>query len=79
VWSILRRRSARPGAGSAALLSLPEAFRMAVYYADVEGSSYAEIAAIMGTSKGTVISRLHRGRTRLRELLFGLAPERGVL
>jgi len=63
----------------AALLSLPEAFRMAVYYADVEGFSYAEIAAIMGTSKGTVMLRLHRGRTRLRELLFVLATERGVL
>ncbi|HYB36470.1 MAG TPA: sigma-70 family RNA polymerase sigma factor [Mycobacterium sp.] len=63
----------------AALLSLPEAFRMAVYYADVEGFSYAEIAAIMGTSKGAVTSRLHRGRTRLRELLFVLATERGVL
>jgi RNA polymerase sigma-70 factor, ECF subfamily len=56
----------------AALLSLPEAIRMTVYYADVEGFSYAEIAAIMGTSKGTVTSRLHRGRTRLRELLFVL-------
>jgi RNA polymerase sigma-70 factor, ECF subfamily len=63
----------------AALLSLPEAFRMAVHYADVEGFSYAEIAAIMGTSKGTVMSRLHRGRTQLRELLFVLATERSVL
>jgi RNA polymerase sigma-70 factor (ECF subfamily) len=63
----------------AALLSLPEVFRMSIYYADVEGFSYAEIADIMGTSKGTVTSRLHRGRTRLRELLFGLATERGVL
>ena len=63
----------------AALLSLPEAFRMAVYYADVEGFSYAEIAAVMGTSKGTVMSWLHRGRTRLRELLLVLATERGVL
>jgi RNA polymerase sigma-70 factor, ECF subfamily len=62
----------------AALLSLPEEFRMAIYYADVEGFSYAEIADIMGIPKGTVMSRLHRGRTRLRELLLGLATERGV-
>jgi RNA polymerase sigma-70 factor, ECF subfamily len=63
----------------AALLALPEQIRMAIYYADVEDFSYAQIADIMGTSKGTVMSRLHRGRTRLRELLFGLATERGVL
>jgi RNA polymerase sigma-70 factor (ECF subfamily) len=63
----------------AALLSLPEAYRMAVYYADVEGCSYAEIAAIMGTPKGTVMSRLHRGRARLRKFLLVLATERRVL
>jgi RNA polymerase sigma-70 factor, ECF subfamily len=63
----------------AALLSLPEGSRMAIYYADVEGFSYGQIADIMGIAKGTVMSRLHRGRTRLRELLFGLATERGVL
>jgi RNA polymerase sigma-70 factor (ECF subfamily) len=57
----------------AALLSLPEEFRMAIYYADVEDFSYAQIADIMGTSKGTVTSRLNRGRTRLRELLFNTA------
>jgi RNA polymerase sigma-70 factor, ECF subfamily len=63
----------------AALLSLPEEFRMAIYYANVEGFTYAQIADIIGTPIGTVMSRLHRGRTRLRELLFGLAMERGVL
>lgn len=63
----------------AALHSLPEEFRMAVYYADVEGFSYLQIADIMGIPKGTVMSRLHRGRTRLRELLLGLATERGVV
>lgn len=62
-----------------ALMSLPEETRMAIYYADVEGFSYAEIADIMDTPRGTVMSRLNRGRTRLRELLFALATEPGVL
>jgi RNA polymerase sigma-70 factor, ECF subfamily len=63
----------------AALQSLPEEFRMAIYYADVEGFAYAQIADIMGIPKGTVMSRLHRGRTRLRKLLLGLATERGFV
>jgi RNA polymerase sigma-70 factor, ECF subfamily len=63
----------------AALLALPDEFRMVVYYADVEGFSYAEIADIMNTPVGTVMSRMHRGRKRLRELLFALAVERGLL
>jgi RNA polymerase sigma-70 factor (ECF subfamily) len=52
-----------------ALQSIPEDFRMAVYFADVEGFSYQEIADIMKTPVGTVMSRLHRGRRMLRELL----------
>ncbi|MEE4021755.1 sigma-70 family RNA polymerase sigma factor [Gordonia sp. PKS22-38] len=60
-----------------ALQELPEDFRMAVYYADVEGLPYKEIAEIMDTPIGTVMSRLHRGRRQLRDLLADVARERG--
>ncbi len=61
-----------------ALQQLPPDFRLAVYLADVEGFAYKEIAEIMGTPIGTVMSRLNRGRTQLRSLLADYARDRGI-
>jgi RNA polymerase sigma-70 factor, ECF subfamily len=52
-----------------AMQALPTQFREAVYYADVEGLHCDEIAVLTNAPRGTVMSRLHRGRRRLRTLL----------
>ncbi|OWM08989.1 RNA polymerase subunit sigma-70 [Mycolicibacterium peregrinum] len=62
-----------------ALSAIPAVNRVTVYLADVEGYPYREIACLMGTPIGTVMSRLARGRKRLRELLSEVAKDRGLL
>jgi RNA polymerase sigma-70 factor, ECF subfamily len=57
-----------------ALDDLPDGFREVIHLADIEGYRYSEIAEIMGTPLGTVMSRIHRGRSMLREKLHGYAP-----
>lgn len=61
-----------------ALAELSDDFRLVVYLADVEGFAYKEIAEIMGTPIGTVMSRLHRGRAQLRALLADHARGLGM-
>jgi RNA polymerase sigma-70 factor (ECF subfamily) len=61
-----------------AMNALSADFRLAVYLADVEGFSYKEIAEIMGTPIGTVMSRLNRGRNQLRAALSDYAREHGL-
>jgi RNA polymerase sigma-70 factor (ECF subfamily) len=63
----------------AALDSLPDQFRMAVYLADVEGFSYKEIADILDIPIGTVMSRLHRGRKAMQKELYRYAMEHGLV
>jgi RNA polymerase sigma-70 factor (ECF subfamily) len=54
----------------AAMMVLPEQFRIVVYFADIAGYSYKEIAAMTDSRQGTVGSRLNRGRKQLRDILF---------
>jgi RNA polymerase sigma-70 factor, ECF subfamily len=64
---------------SEAMQALPENFRTAVYYADIEGRSFKEIARLTDAPIGTVMSRLHRGRSRLRGLLADVASASGYI
>ena len=50
-----------------ALDGLPDCFKATIYLADIEGYSYCDVAEIIGVPIGTVMSRLHRARNRLRE------------
>jgi RNA polymerase sigma factor (sigma-70 family) len=61
----------------AALASLSDEFRVAVVLCDIEGLSYEEISDVLGIKLGTVRSRIHRGRTQLRETLAHRAPTKG--
>ena len=62
-----------------AIESLPDAFRIAVILADVEGFSYKEIADITEVPIGTVMSRLHRGRKALQKALAEYGLQRGLV
>jgi RNA polymerase sigma-70 factor, ECF subfamily len=53
-----------------AIASLPEEWRMMILLADVEGFTYREIAETMHVPMGTVMSRLHRARKRLHDLIL---------
>jgi len=61
-----------------ALQALRQDTRMVVYYADVEGFSYAEISHITNRSVSAVISLLCRGRHQLRHVLLAACRERGA-
>src|SRR6202050_1963953 len=62
-----------------ALRELPDDFKTTIWLADVEGYPYREVAAMMGTPIGTVMSRLHRGRSKLRQQLVARAPRSKTL
>lgn len=57
---------------------LPQRFRQAVDLVDIGGLSYQQAADTIGVPVGTIMSRLHRGRRRIREQLgrAGFAPRR---
>jgi RNA polymerase sigma-70 factor, ECF subfamily len=60
-----------------AMQALPDQFRTAIYYADIEGYRFREVADLTDAPIGTVMSRLHRGRRQLRRRLANVARERG--
>ena len=54
---------------AAALEELPDEQRQAILLVALEGMSYGEVAETLGVAQGTVMSRLSRGRARLRRLM----------
>lgn len=62
-----------------AIEDLPEAFRLPVLLADVEGFAYKEIAELLEIPIGTVMSRLHRGRKAMQKSLYAFAQARGLV
>lgn len=62
----------------AALERLPRDFKVPVILADIEEFSYLEIAEVLNIPKGTVMSRLHRGRKLLRMELVNYAKNYGL-
>jgi RNA polymerase sigma-70 factor (ECF subfamily) len=62
-----------------ALVEIPEVFRACLVLADLEGFSYQEIADILSIPRGTVMSRLFRGRRAMRRLLTRYGRDRGYL
>jgi RNA polymerase sigma-70 factor (ECF subfamily) len=63
----------------AAIMQLAPEQCLAVMLADVEGFSYMEIAEILGIPRGTVMSRLHRGRRALQRALWEQARLAGIV
>ena len=63
----------------AALLALPEAYRVPLVLLYTEDMSYKELAEVLGCPAGTVMSRLHRGRKILERELWDCAQRRGLV
>lgn len=61
-----------------AYLALPDLFREVIDLVDLAGLSYEEAASLLEIPQGTVMSRLHRGRKRIREALAAAGIERGA-
>ena len=64
-----------------ALAALPEKHKQVVTLVDIDGLTYQEAADVLGVPRGTIMSRLHRARARIRTRLTaaGLAPKRRML
>jgi RNA polymerase sigma-70 factor (ECF subfamily) len=62
----------------AAIEALPESFRVTILLVNVEGLTYDEAAEALGVPKGTVRSRMKRGRTMLQKSLWKQALDAGL-